>query len=309
MKQYLEMLKHITREGNWRDDRTGTGTQSVFGYQFRHNLQDGFPLLTTKKMAWKSIVVELLWFLKGDTNIKYLLENGCHIWSYDAFRHYMAKRSGWKGMPDTIEQFEECVLENKNGFGDKWGNLGPIYGAQWRQWCDTVDSTNNIPPIIKDQIKEVIESIRSNPDGRRHIVTAWNPSEIDDMVLPPCHCLFQFYVHDGKLSCHMYQRSADAFLGVPFNIASYALLTHIIAHQTYLDVGDLIISFGDLHIYNNHRNQVFEQVNRQPKKLPKLIIDTQYQAIYDPGEYHYTDFILEGYDPHPTIKGELSVGT
>lgn len=307
MRQYHELLQNILDMGNDRGDRTGTGTRSCFGLHFRHNLADGFPLLTTKKMPWKPIVVELLWFLRGDTNIKYLLDNNVHIWSADAFRMY--KRQAPEGNQiQTVEDFE-YACNNIAGFCKKWGDLGPIYSKQWRSWeagySGYSDVMLNAKPRMIDQIKNVIESIRKNPEGRRHIVTAWNPAEVDSMALPPCHCLYQFYVADGKLSCHLYQRSADVFLGVPFNIASYALLTHIIANQTGLEAGDLVISFGDIHIYNNHRDQVLEQLSREPKALPKLHINTLGAPIED---LQYGNFMLEGYESHPAIKGELSVG-
>lgn len=305
MRQYHELLQNILDNGNDRGDRTGTGTRSIFGAQLRHNLQDGFPLLTTKKLSFKNIVVELLWFLRGDTNIKYLIENGCHIWDGDCYRVYRRKSIENGHTEDELLPIDMFIdqIRTRPTFAEQWGDLGPIYGKQWRNW-EYEDA--RIEPI--DQIKNVIESIRKNPEGRRHIVTAWNPAEVDQMALPPCHCLFQLYVHDGKLSCHMYQRSADVFLGVPYNIASYALLTHIIANQTGLAVGELVISFGDVHIYNNHRDQVMEQLVREPKPLPTLKIDTQYQHVSDLKEFHPSDFKLEGYDPHPVIRGELSVG-
>lgn len=310
MKQYLDLLQAIKDGGNFRGDRTGTGTQSLFGYQFRHDLSKGFPLLTTKKMAWKPIVTELLWFIRGDTNIKYLLENDCHIWTADAYRVYKRKCTG--DFERSMEEFESAILSYPE-FAKQWGDLGPVYGAQWRQWCGYVDANDSTSPIVIDQLKEVINDIKSNPESRRHIVTAWNPAEIGNMALPPCHLLYQFYVHDGKLSCHMYQRSADVFLGVPFNIASYALLTHIVAQQTGLDVGDLIISFGDVHIYNNHRDVVDEQLSRTPRELPQLVMS----EVGDPDgswraprleEYKLIDFGLIGYNPHDSIKAELSVG-
>lgn len=317
MRQYHELLQTILDLGNDRGDRTGTGTRSCFGLQFRHNLAEGFPLLTTKKLPWKAIVVELLWFLKGDTNIKYLLENDVHIWTDDAYRMY--KRWGQKNAMDdewavSKEEFERRILNDwPKGFTAQFGDLGPVYGKQWRQWEGRSGIINGVLATqIHDQIKNVIESIRNNPEGRRHIVTAWNPAEVDSMALPPCHCLFQFYVADGKLSCHLYQRSADVFLGVPFNIASYALLTHIIAHQTGLGVGELVISFGDVHIYNNHRDQVAEQLSREHRTLPTLKI-APWGSCGIPDQrtidsYSLEDFLLEGYDPHPAIKGELSVG-
>jgi thymidylate synthase len=318
MRAYHELLKTILEHGNDRGDRTGTGTRSCFGLQFRHNLRDGFPLLTTKRLPWKSIVVELLWFLKGDTNIKYLLENDVHIWTADAYRMYKRKYGDSPRHQETLQEFEQKILANENfaagefsrPFAEMFGDLGPIYGKQWRKWegiPQFKSDSKSFTSTIHDQIKNVIESIKSNPEGRRHIVTAWNPAEVDGMALPPCHCLFQFYVSSGKLSCHLYQRSADIFLGVPFNIASYALLTHIIAHQCRLGVGELVISFGDVHIYNNHRDQVAEQLTREPRPLPKLFIMSR--IVEDVMKYDILDFVLEGYDPWPAIKGELSVGT
>lgn len=316
MRAYHDLLLEIINNGNDRSDRTGTGTRSCFGLHFRHNLAEGFPLLTTKRLPWKSIVVELLWFLKGDTNIRYLLENGVHIWTADAYRHYInqfaakeAKRAAY-----SIEDYKEDMKDPT--FARQWGDLGPIYGAQWRQWVAWT-TINQDPGGNRygesetiDQIKGVINSIKMNPEGRRHIVTAWNPSEVDNMALPPCHCMFQFYVSDSRLSCHMYQRSADVFLGVPFNIASYGLLTHIIAHQCGLGVGELIVSFGDVHIYNNHRAQVELQLSREPKPLPTLEIfmgpnEPRIPAI---DEYEPHNFMIHDYDPWPAIRGELSVG-
>lgn len=307
MHEYHRLLRTVLAEGNHRGSRAGA-TQGCFGLQFRHNLQEGFPLLTTKRLPWKAIVVELLWFLKGDTNIKYLLENDVHIWSADAYRMY-CRKFDLENYPDrpSLEEFEQAILRNSNGFGDKYGDLGPVYGKQWRRWeGPTYNSEVGYHTIEIDQIKTVIESIKSNPEGRRHIVTAWNPAEIDSMALPPCHCLFQLYVHGGQLSLHLYQRSADLFLGVPFNIASYALLIHIIAHQTGLSVGELVISFGDIHIYDGHRDAVFEQLRREPRPLPTLhYIADRGQAI---DEYNLTDFELTDYDPHPSIKAPLQVG-
>lgn len=264
MKQYLELLDHILNNGIKKSDRTGTGTISVFGYQMRFNLQDGFPLLTTKKLHMKSITYELLWFLKGETNIKYLNDNGVTIW-------------------------DEWADEN--------GNLGPVYGYQWRSW-PTADGRHI------DQITQLIESIKKNPDSRRHIVNAWNVGEIEKMALPPCHALFQFYVADGKLSCQLYQRSADVFLGVPFNIASYALLTLMIAQATNLIPGEFIHTFGDAHIYLNHLDQVKLQLSREPRTLPRMWINPTVKSIFD---FNYEDFRLDGYDPHPHIKGAIAV--
>lgn len=308
MKAYHELLQTILDRGNDRGDRTGTGTRSCFGLQFRHNLQEGFPLLTTKKLPWKAIVVELLWFLRGDTNIKYLLENGVHIWSPDAYRMYKRRveASGMNGEIPSMKDFEYGILNNPD-FCRAHGDLGPVYGAQWRKWATREYYMTHQPKNVTiDQIKNVIESIKQNPEGRRHIVTAWNPAEVDSMALPPCHCLFQFYVHKGKLSCHLYQRSADVFLGVPFNIASYALLTHIIAHQVGLGVGELIISFGDVHIYSNHLDQVHLQLSRELRPLPLLNLVDRNQSFE---EFILDDFVLSFYKPLGAIKGELSVGT
>lgn len=264
MKQYLDLCRHILENGVQKKDRTGTGTISIFGYQMRFDLSEGFPLLTTKKLHLKSIIYELLWFLKGDTNIRYLNENGVTIW-------------------------DEWADEN--------GDLGPIYGYQWRSWPD--GKGGNI-----DQIARVVEQIKNNPDSRRLIVSAWNVADIDEMALPPCHCLFQFYVSDGKLSCQLYQRSADVFLGVPFNIASYSLLTMMIAQVTGLKPGEFIHTFGDAHIYLNHVEQVKLQLTRTPKKLPTMKINPNVQSIFD---FTYEDFEIVDYDPHPHIKGEVSV--
>lgn len=264
MKQYLDLLKRITTEGTQKGDRTGTGTISIFGNQMRFNLDDGFPLLTTKKLHLKSIIYELLWFLKGDTNVKYLQDNGVRIW---------------------------------NEWADKDGNLGPVYGYQWRSWPD-----HNGGHI--DQISNVIEQIRHNPDSRRLIVSAWNVADIDTMKLPPCHCLFQFYVANGRLSLQLYQRSADTFLGVPFNIASYALLLMMIAQVTGLKPGEFIHTTGDTHLYLNHLEQVKLQLTREPRPLPKMIINPDVKDIFD---FKYEDFTLEGYDAWPHIKGDVAV--
>ena len=264
MKQYLDLLKRITKEGTQKGDRTGTGTISIFGSQMRFNLDDGFPLLTTKKLHLKSIIYELLWFLKGDTNVKYLQDNGVRIW---------------------------------NEWADKDGNLGPVYGYQWRSWPD-----HNGGHI--DQISNVIEQIKHNPDSRRLIVSAWNVADIDTMKLPPCHCLFQFYVANGRLSLQLYQRSADTFLGVPFNIASYALLLMMIAQVTGLKPGEFIHTTGDTHLYLNHLEQVKLQLTREPRPLPKMIINPDVKDIFD---FKYEDFTLEGYDAWPHIKGDVAV--
>ncbi len=264
MKQYLDLLQHVLSNGNTKSDRTGTGTQSVFGYQMRFDLNEGFPLLTTKKLHLRSIIYELLWFLKGDTNIKYLHDHKVSIW-------------------------DEWADEN--------GDLGPIYGKQWRSWA-TADGK----PI--DQITQLIEQIKTNPDSRRLLVCAWNVGEIDKMALPPCHILFQFYVADGKLSCQLYQRSADIFLGVPFNIASYALFTMMIAQSCGLKYGEFIHTLGDAHIYSNHIEQVNLQLNRDPRKLPTMKLNPEKTNILD---FDYEDFLLEDYDPHPHIKGDVAV--
>ncbi len=264
MKQYLELLDHVLEDGVKKSDRTGTGTISVFGYQMRFNLSDGFPLLTTKKLHLKSIVYELLWFLKGETNTRYLNENGVKIW---------------------------------NEWADENGELGHIYGYQWRSWS-TADGQHI------DQISRVIDSIIKNPDSRRHIVSAWNVGDLDKMALPPCHILFQFYVADGKLSCQLYQRSADIFLGVPFNIASYSLLLMMMAQVTGLQPGEFVHTIGDGHIYLNHIEQVKLQLTREPRELPVMKLNKEIKNIFD---FTYNDFSLENYNPHPHIKGEISV--
>ncbi|WP_022793938.1 thymidylate synthase [Marinococcus halotolerans] len=264
MKQYLDLCRHVLENGGKKDDRTGTGTISTFGWQMRFDLQQGFPVVTTKKLHLRSIIHELLWFLQGETNIAYLKENKVKIW---------------------------------DSWADEEGNLGPIYGKQWRSWEGAGGRT-------VDQISDVVEAIKTNPDSRRLIVSAWNAAEIEDMALAPCHCLFQFYVQDGKLSCQLYQRSADIFLGVPFNIASYALLTQMIAHVCDLEPGEFIHTFGDAHIYNNHVEQIRTQLEREPRSLPEMKITRNVDSIFD---FTIDDFSLEGYDPHPHIKGEVSV--
>ena len=274
MKQYLDLVKHVLKNGDYKGDRTGTGTKSVFGYQMRFDLNDGFPLVTTKKLHLKSIIHELLWFINGETNIKYLRDNGVKIW---------------------------------DAWADESGNLGPVYGSQWRNW--------NNEKI--DQISQLIDLIKNNPESRRMLVSAWNPSVLPDTkksfsenvmngkaALPPCHAFFQFYVSNNKLSCQLYQRSADVFLGVPFNIASYALFTHMIAHVCNLDVGDFVHTFGDAHIYSNHTEQIELQLSRKPRKLPTLNIKRKVCSIYD---FKFEDFEIINYDPHPHIKGKVSV--
>ena len=262
--KYETLLEHVYKTGVDKNDRTGVGTRSVFGYQMRFNLAEGFPLVTTKKLHIRSIVHELLWFLSGSSNIKYLHDNGVSIW-------------------------DEWADEN--------GDLGPVYGVQWRSW-PAADGRKI------DQITNLVEGIKKNPDSRRHLVVAWNPAEVDKMALPPCHCLFQFYVANGKLSCQLYQRSCDIFLGVPFNIASYSLLTHMIAQQCDLDVGDFVWTGGDCHIYKNHFEQVELQLSRTPRAYPKLVIGRKPASIFD---YKFEDFVIEGYDPWPHIKAPIAV--
>ncbi|HLB50981.1 MAG TPA: thymidylate synthase [Patescibacteria group bacterium] len=301
MQIYLDLLKKIRDEGVGKDDRTGTGTRSVFGYQMRMNLQDGFPLLTTKKVFIKGIIHELLWFLRGETNIKYLVDNGVRIWNEWPFQRYLTENDLNTHFPKYTPQWEEKMQEfvenvrTDDVFAKQWGELGPVYGRQWR-------SFNGV-----DQIAKAVEQIKSNPTSRRIIVSAWNPAEIDEMAkagLPPCHCLFQFYVSDGKLSCQLYQRSADVFLGVPFNIASYALLTMMVAHVTDLAVGDFVHTFGDVHIYNNHVDQVSEQLARTTRPLPRMTINPDVKDIFG---FRFEDFTLEGYDPYPPIKAPVAV--
>lgn len=264
MQQYLNLLNRILTEGTQKGDRTGTGTLSIFGHQMRFDLRDGFPLLTTKKLHLKSIIYELLWFLRGDTNVRYLQEHGVRIW---------------------------------NEWADENGELGPVYGHQWRSWPDYKGGTI-------DQIKNVVDMIKHNPDSRRMLVTAWNPAEVEDMALPPCHCLFQFYVADGRLSLQLYQRSADSFLGVPFNIASYALLLQMIAQVTGLEAGEFIHTTGDTHLYLNHLEQAKLQLTREPRTLPKMKINPDVKDLFD---FKYEDFELIGYDPLPHIPGVVAV--
>ncbi len=264
MKQYLDLLRRILDEGTPKGDRTGTGTLSVFGHQMRFNLEEGFPLLTTKKLHLKSIIYELLWFLKGDTNVRYLQEHGVRIW---------------------------------NEWADENGDLGPVYGHQWRSWPDYKGGTI-------DQIQNVLDQIMRTPDSRRMMVSAWNPAEVDDMALPPCHCLFQFYVADGRLSLQLYQRSADTFLGVPFNIASYALLTMMMAQVTGLRPGDFIHTTGDTHLYLNHLSQAYLQLTRTPRPLPTMRLNPEVKSLFD---FRFEDFTLENYDPYDHIKATVSV--
>ncbi|MCR5461789.1 MAG: thymidylate synthase [bacterium] len=288
MKQYLDMCKFILENGTYKSDRTGTGTISYFGYQTRYNLNEGFPLLTTKKVFLKGIIHELLWFISGDTNIKYLVDNNVKIWNEWAYEKYK-KEPVFKG--ETMDEFIEKIRESKE-FADKYGDLGPVYGRQWRNF-------NGV-----DQLEKLITNLKKNPDSRRHIISAWNPAEVDNMALPPCHSFMQFYVVNNKLSCQLYQRSADVFLGVPFNIASYSLFTMMIAQVCGFELGDFVHTFGDVHIYSNHMEQIKLQLSREPRKLPTMKINPNVKSIYD---FKYEDFELEGYDPHPAIKGVVAV--
>ena len=287
-KQYQELLFHILSTGVTKSDRTGTGTKSKFGFQIRHNMADGFPLLTTKKMAVKTMMTELKWFLKGDTNIKYLVDNGCNIWNGDAYKKYAEQFvPGWHGPRYTQEQFIELIKTN-DAFAEDWGELGPIYGKQWRDWGG------------KDQIKELIKNIKENPDSRRLMVSAWNVGEIDKVVLPPCHYGFQCYVSDGKLSLMWNQRSVDTFLGLPFNIASYGTLLLLLCEETGLEAGELIGNLGDTHLYLNHLEQAKEQLERDSFDLPTIKLSNV--DILN-GEW---DYQIEGYETHPSIKAPLS---
>ena len=264
MREYLDLMRTVLETGTDRPDRTGTGTRSIFGYQMRFDLSRGFPLVTTKKIHLKSVIYELLWFLRGETNVRWLQERGVSIW---------------------------------DSWADANGDLGPVYGSQWRSWPDGHGGSI-------DQIAKVVESIKARPDSRRHMVSAWNPAEVDEMALPPCHCLFRFYVADGRLSCQLYQRSGDVFLGVPFNIASYALLTLMVAQVTGLKPGDFVHTFGDVHLYSNHFEQAVEQLRRQPRALPRMTLNPDRTSLFD---FEYEDFMLTGYDPHPHIKAQVAV--
>ncbi|EHF2869436.1 thymidylate synthase [Listeria monocytogenes] len=314
MKQYLDLEKYVLENGTQKGDRTGTGTISTFGYQMRFDLQEGFPIMTTKRVPFKLVVSELLWFLHGDTNIRYLLQHNNNIWNEWAFERFV-KSNDYKGEDMTdfglraerdpafkevyqaeMEKFKTRILEDE-AFANKYGELGNIYGKQWREWKTSQGETI-------DQLADLIEMIKTNPNSRRLIVSAWNPEDIPNMALPPCHSLFQFYVADGKLSCQLYQRSADIFLGVPFNIASYALLTHLIAREVGLDVGEFIHTMGDAHLYNNHIEQVKEQLSRTPHKLPKLVLSDKPATIFD---FDVADISLDGYNPDPAIKAPISV--
>ncbi|WP_163526183.1 thymidylate synthase [Halobacillus ihumii] len=312
---YLNLCKHVLDNGTKKEDRTGTGTYSAFGYQMRFNLQEGFPLLTTKRVPFRLIVSELLWFIHGDTNIRYLLQHNNNIWNEWAFESY-TKSDEYNG-PDMTDfgrriqrdpefktvyeqemsEFKQRILK-EDDFSERFGNLGSVYGKQWRDWKTSRGETI-------DQLANVIHSIKTNPDSRRHIVTAWNPEDVpSNMALPPCHTMFQFYVADGRLSCQLYQRSGDIFLGVPFNIASYALLTHLIAHECNLEVGEFIHTLGDAHIYSNHLEQVQTQLKREPRTLPELLLNQDKSSLFD---FTIEDIQLEGYDPYSGIKAPVAV--
>ena len=298
MKQYLDLLKKLKEDGIVKSDRTGTGTRSIFGYQMRFDLSEGFPLLTTKRVFLKGVIHELLWFLAGDTNIKYLVDNGVHIWDNDAYRFYKELCAKQGVEPISMEEFLVAAQQQTPSpiDGYAYGNLNHVYGYQWRSWGKPDGSAI-------DQVKQVIDTIKNSPDSRRMIVSAWNVADVEDMALPPCHVLFQFYVADGKLSCQLYQRSADTFLGVPFNIASYALLTMMIAQECGLQAGEFVHTLGDTHLYLNHMEQVDEQLSRSPRTLPTMRLNPDVKSVFD---FKYDDFTLEGYDPHPTIKAPMS---
>lgn len=312
--EYLNMCRYVLENGNRKSDRTGTGTLSVFGYQMRYDLQKGFPLLTTKRIPFRLVASELLWFIKGDTNIRYLLQHNNHIWNEWAFKNWI-ESDEYKGPDMTdfglrsqknesfrkqyegeMDKFIHRILEDEE-FAYQYGELGPVYGKQWRAWETTTGETI-------DQLKDLIEQIKNNPDSRRLILSSWSPEFTPQMALPPCHTLFQFYVFNGKLSCQLYQRSGDIFLGIPFNIASYALLTHLIAHECGLEVGDFVHTIGDAHIYLNHLEQIKTQLLREPKPFPRLHINKEKHSLF---EIEMEDISLEGYDPHPTIKAPVAV--
>src|SRR5690625_288477 len=313
-QQYLDLCKLVLDKGVKRMDRTNTGTYSVFGHQMRYDLSEGFPLLTTKSVPFRLIASELLWFIKGDTNIRYLLENNNNIWNEWAFKRWVESDEytgpdmtdfGNRSLTDAefkeeydeqMEFFKEKVLEDDE-FAKKYGDLGFVYGKQWRDWKTSQNDTI-------DQLHDVIQEIKNNPYSRRHIVSAWNPEDIPHMALPPCHTLFQFYVADGKLSCQLYQRSGDIFLGVPFNIASYALLTHLIAHETGLEVGEFVHTIGDAHIYVNHVEQVRTQLERDPREFTTLTLNQDKDSIFD---FEMSDFTVENYNPHPAIRAPIAV--
>ncbi len=301
MQQYHDLLKHIMNNGTDRGDRTGVGTRSVFGYQMRFNLADGFPLVTTKKVHIKSVVHELLWFVKGDTNLRYLAQNGVNIWNDWPFQRWLNDTNQAEEYPKYSVEWRAkmkefvAMVKDDEAFAKQWGELGPVYGKQWRDF-------NGF-----DQLKWVVEEIKKNPQSRRLIISAWNASQITEMAkagLPPCHTMYQFYVNEGKLSCQLYQRSADTFLGVPFNIASYALLTMMVAQVTGLELGEFVHTFGDVHIYSNHFDQVKEQLSREFKPLPTMKINSSVTNLFD---FEFDDFELINYDPWPAIKASVAV--
>jgi thymidylate synthase len=308
VRQYLDLLTEIRDHGHQKSDRTGVGTRSVFGRQIRFDLAEGFPAVTTKKLFFKGIIHELLWFLAGDSNIEYLVKNGVNIWNDWPYRNWVEQTTGQKVTTDQIgsdawknglAEFVDRIASD-HAFAEKWGELGPVYGYQWRHWPDGKGGEI-------DQITRAIDTIKNNPDSRRNIVSAWDVADIDQMAiagLPPCHTMFQFYVTDGKLDCQLYQRSADMFLGVPFNIASYALLTSMIAAVTGLKAGQFVHTFGDAHIYNNHIDQVNEQLSREPLPLPKLELNPLVKSIFD---FKYDDIKIVGYESHPPIKAPIAV--
>jgi len=313
-RQYLQLLAHVLEHGTRKTDRTGTGTMSVFGYQMRFDLNEGFPLLTTKRVSFRLVVSELIWFIRGDTNIRFLLRHNNNIWNEWAFKKWVESEEydgpdmtdfGLRSQRDEafralyeqeMDKFKRRVLED-DAFARKYGELGDVYGKQWRQWKTSRGETI-------DQLKEVIDAIKRPPDSRRLIVTAWNPEDVPFMALPPCHTLFQFYVADGKLSCQLYQRSADLFLGVPFNMASYSLLTHMIAQECGLAPGEFVHTLGDAHMYVNHVDQIRLQLQREPRALPKLKLNPDIRSVFD---FDVGDVSVEGYDPHPAIKAPVAV--
>lgn len=314
MKAYQELLQDILTNGTKKEDRTGTGTISVFGRQMRFDLSEGFPLVTTKRVPFRLIASEMLWFIKGDTNIRYLLQHNNHIWNEWAFKKWVESADytgpdmsnfGLRSQQDEtfklqydeqMDVFVKRVLEDDQ-FAKQYGELGDVYGKQWRDWTTTQGGTI-------DQLKEVIQMIKTNPDSRRLIVSAWNPEDVPSMALPPCHTMFQFYVAEGKLSCQLYQRSADTFLGVPFNIAGYALLTHLIAHECGLGVGEFVHTIGDAHIYTNHMDQIQTLLNRVPRELPTLKLNSTVASVFD---FDVSDIEMMDYNPHPTIKAPVAV--
>lgn len=303
MKQYLDLMRHVLENGTDRTDRTGVGRRCIFGHQMRFDLREGFPLLTTKKVFTKGIFHELLWFIRGETNIRYLVQNDVHIWDEWPFQNYLKANKLEEKSPMYSPEWEEQKkmfvgkIKEDEVFANQWGNLGPVYGYQWRHWQGADGSQH-------DQLKNVLEQLKKNPYSTRHIVCAWNVADVSKMALPPCHCLFQFYVANGELSCQLYQRSADIFLGVPFNIASYALLTHMMAHVLGLKVGDFVHTTGDTHLYLNHLEQAKEQLSREPRPLPQIKLNSNVKDLFD---FAYEDIEILNYDPHPAIKAPIAV--